>query len=912
MKPLTKIGINLILVPITCLYAQLATAQVKIQPSNFSGDTVLQPSHEIRLKLDRLPTPEEGKLAIFIGRTDVTSQFRLVGPEFVYQPGLFLLPAGESKVIVYLVKGDNWQEVAQFPIKVAELSQVANLPQSGHISQSGQQPEGSKPQPEKSNSEGITKPQSQETKPAQEPTQQPSQEVTQQQTQQQFQQNSQEQTQQQSEKPPENLSQSATQPATRPSKPSTSAADLSNVFQPQRPKIELPQFESIQAKPDTPPADFTSSFKGRMNVNVKSQFLDQRDGDTEPSERPTFTDTTVETGFDSEIASGTFRLQSRFSLLGVTFQPEALRFGELGENAPKFDLSEYQVDATWGAVQFTLGHLCYGNHPFLLNNVCSRGMTFKVNLGDRVDVSVNSMSATSIIGFDNMTGLNEFTNNNITAATLGFQLVKNDFGGIRFEATVMDGKRKAASDFNESEVVDVEKSRGFGFRLFGTDNSGRLRIDLGYARSTFTNPPDRQLVDAGPGAEEPLADEFVEAEPLVEEPPLENPIFEPPLETPIVDPPLDPPVDVPIVEEPIVEEPIVEEPSLEEPLDEAPIPEEFVDGAPGAQEIRVVPVKPVTKTAFYADVSYDLLKDVKLGSDRTLSLALNARHERVDPQFQTIGATVTADQLRTLVGLNASIAGATIQFQQEWLEDNLANVPTVLKTKTRNTSMNVNVPLQSVLGSSNRFLPTLNYSYQRVQQFGANVPIPELSGFDPTEIPNQINQQHQAGVQWTFDELSFGYTFSSSFQDNRQPSREKADFFNLNHQLSFSWQPSSRFQLTVGYNWASAESQEEGITRFNASPTIGLNWELIKNLTLALNYNTTRDRDSFNQKFTQATGFEGILTWRFAINSGNGSQIPGNAFIRYSRQSNLNRDNVFGLSTDSTVQVINAGFSISF
>jgi hypothetical protein len=79
-----------------------------------------------------------------------------------------------------------------------------------------------------------------------------------------------------------------------------------------------------------------------------------------------------------------------------------------------------------------------------------------------------------------------------------------------------------------------------------------------------------------------------------------------------------------------------------------------------------------------------------------------------------------------------------------------------------------------------------------------------------------------------------------------------------------------------------------------------------------MNYNTTSDRDSLNQSFSQATGLEAILTWRFNISNGAGSVIPGSTFIRYSHQSNLNRNNVFGLSTDSTIQVINAGLSLSF
>lgn len=88
MKPLTQVGISLVLTPLACLYTQLAAAQVKIQPSNFSETVGVHPTSEIRLQLDRLPTSEEGSLIIFIGRTDVTSQFRLVGTDFIYQPNV--------------------------------------------------------------------------------------------------------------------------------------------------------------------------------------------------------------------------------------------------------------------------------------------------------------------------------------------------------------------------------------------------------------------------------------------------------------------------------------------------------------------------------------------------------------------------------------------------------------------------------------------------------------------------------------------------------------------------------------------------------------------------------------------------------------------------------------------------------
>jgi hypothetical protein len=906
MKSFTQLGIHFIIVALTWLSGQLVAVAIEVQQTNVGENVIVQPTDAIRFQFDRLPTPEEGKLAVFIGRTDMTSQFQIVGTELVYQPHLFPLPVGENQITVYLVKGNEWQEIAQIPLRVSSPAQ------SDPSASTASEPVQPEPSRLESDSQLTVEPEITNQQPTPEQPESP-QLVTPEAT---------------IEAPDQAPSEAPTQLSPETTEPET----------------EVVPTEVIPVEPSTAAAGLSFSFKPRLNTTIKSQFQERRSRDAGESERPTFNDATVETGFESTLRIGSFNVQSRASFLGVTFQPEALRFGELQEAAPQFDLSEYQIDATWGALQFSMGHLCYGNHPFLLDNFCSRGMTLKAQINDRIDVSMNSMNATSVVGFSNLSGLNDF-DNNITSATLGYQLIKNNASGVRFEATWMSGERKAVGNFNEGEVVDAEKSWGFGFRLFGSDNSGRLRFDAGFARSRFTNPPDRQLTGA-----EVLEDPF--SEETIDDVPSDDEVNDEEIPDDvgddlgndddsteeIIDGDGDSEVareiDGEVNEDEVIEEITNDDPgmqdgedggdeevSIEEPVDEIPEAEDDIEEdiedpfdreVVAGEELEIIPVEPVTRNALYAEMSYDLLREVSLGGNRTLSLTVNARHERIDPQFQTLGASVTADQLRNRIGFNASIAGATLQFQQEWLEDNLANIPTILKTKTRNTSSNLNIPLQTVLGSSSQWLPTLSYSYQRVHQFGANFPIPELSGFDETEIPDQLNIQHQLGAQWSFDTLSLSYQFSSSFQDNRQPSRENADFRNVTNQISLSWQASPRFQLSVGYNWSSAKSIEEGITQFTQSPTIGFSWQFLKNVTLAMNFSRNDNFDSFDRNFVRGDSLEAILTWNFNLRAGAGFEIPGSAFIRYSRISNISRDNVFDLSSNSTIEIINAGLSFSF
>ncbi|PSB02462.1 hypothetical protein [Merismopedia glauca] len=668
----------------------------------------LKPGEALRVKLDRIPATTEGKLAVFVDNTDVTSQVQIIGNEIVYQSQILPLSTGEHQLTVYLVKSvDAWEAIATFPIKVTD----ANIPI----------------------------------------------------------------------------------PATTP-----------------------PTEAITQANPLT--------ITPRLAVNIKSQFSESRTLDAGISERPTFTDIAFTGGFSSQYQKDRTNLNSNFTLVGSSFQQEALRFSELQETAPQIDLSEYLFDLNFGNTQIVAGHMCYGNHPFLISSTCSRGLSAKIKLNDVVDISAAQISSTRIVGFDNFFGLAE-EENNLTAATLGLQILQNPAGGVRLDTTWMDGSRLPISSFNVGEVVDAEESQGIGLRLIGADESGRLKADLGFVRSTFTTPS-------------------------------------------------------------------LNDPQLTEGLD-------------------IVEVEPVTRNAWYGEANYDLLKDIKLDDTRSLSLALNLRHERIEPQFGTLGTTVTADQLQTKYGLNAAIAGATIQVQHIRLSDNLANLPNILKTQTRNTSLSVNAPFQSIFLNNSPLLPTLTYNFQETQQAGSIINALE-GGFDEfSEIPDQFNTSHQIGINWTTPQLTFSYQYTNAFQDNRQLGRENADFKNIGHQFSATWQPSSRFSLSLGYNLNSAKNFEQEVTRFTHSPTLGLSWEFIPSWTFACNYNRSDDTDSLDESFNRGENLDLLLTWQFKVQS-LGREIPGSFFIRYGRQSTLNQNSLFDLNTNATIETVNGGLNFSF
>jgi hypothetical protein len=327
---------------------------------------------------------------------------------------------------------------------------------------------------------------------------------------------------------------------------------------------------------------------------------------------------------------------------------------------------------------------------------------------------------------------------------------------------------------------------------------------------------------------------------------------------------------------------------------------------------NAIALQPITKNAWYAETSYDILKDVKLDDKRNLSLSANIKLEQTDPQFGTLGATVNADRLQAQYGINATIAGANIQFQHTNSEDNLASLPNLLKTKNASDTVSVNVPLQSVLQNNSSLLPTISYSYQKTAQNGS-ILAAITGGFDETsEIPNQLNNTQEIGLAWKFfDALSFDYKFSNTFQDNRQQGRENADFHNISHQFSVGWQPSQQLRFNLGYNLTSAQNIERQITRFTQSPTFGVSWEFVPDVTLAANYNFNNDTDSAGESSTRSNALDLILTWNFKTNTF-GRESPGSVFLRYSGQSNLNSSSIGNINTDSTINTVSAGMSLSF
>lgn len=240
----------------------------------------------------------------------------------------------------------------------------------------------------------------------------------------------------------------------------------------------------------------TDDWKMEFTPNLSLNGTGQNQNLTFPREsaptRNPFTNLDGQGNVFFKVSRRGWTLGSKFDFAGVSFRQNALGFGELQERAPKIDLSSYLVEFGKGRFAVRFGHVSFGSHRHLINSFSSRGISVTVPLGKQTDVTFAAANGTSIVGFNNFTGVTR-RNHNVTSLIFAREFFKERPNGLRLEFTLMRGSLLPLSNFNQREVNDAEKSLGFGFRVIGSDTKQRLRYEAGFTRSKFTNPPDALL-----------------------------------------------------------------------------------------------------------------------------------------------------------------------------------------------------------------------------------------------------------------------------------------------------------------------------------------------------------------------------------------------------------------------------------
>ncbi len=234
------------------------------------------------------------------------------------------------------------------------------------------------------------------------------------------------------------------------------------------------------------------SFLPSLTFGLKAQPAQSTFPASDTPERATFADLTTQASLKGDASYGVFSSQSSADFAGSSFRPEALRFGDLGSEAPKLDLASYLLQFQTGPVKYQVGHFSFGTQRHLINSFSSRGITITVPFLKRFDFSAAAMNGTQLVGYDNFFGLSKRRHQMLSSA-LGIEIFPKHPGGLRLEVGVLSAYFQPISGVNRGVITDLQRSRGISLRLIANDKSGRFHFEGGFTRSFFDSPSDSTL-----------------------------------------------------------------------------------------------------------------------------------------------------------------------------------------------------------------------------------------------------------------------------------------------------------------------------------------------------------------------------------------------------------------------------------
>lgn len=334
------------------------------------------------------------------------------------------------------------------------------------------------------------------------------------------------------------------------------------------------------------------------------------------------------------------------------------------------------------------------------------------------------------------------------------------------------------------------------------------------------------------------------------------------------------------------------------------------------QGFEVVPVRAVTRNASYAEISFDVFKDLKLIKNRSVKLTATYRFEELQPLFRSVVASTQADKRLHQFEIVAAFGDINVTYGNLRDRDNLRDVPSILRTLNRNNNLNVNFSLGTIFNQEkpSRFLPRIGYTFSRIHQFGAF--LPTNGDFrDASQIPDQFITNHSFAANWELSQkFSFSYQYQRAFIDNRQPGREIADNLNDINTFNFDYKPIEKLTVGANFSFNRAEAFEEPRVdkTFNLGSTITLRDMFLKNSAVTANLTTTIAGDRANLSDNRSGDIS--LEWSYKLGFGKEKfkKMETQFFIRYNNTYGEQRDNIFFINNFNKRQAFNFGLSFNF
>jgi hypothetical protein len=235
----------------------------------------------------------------------------------------------------------------------------------------------------------------------------------------------------------------------------------------------------------------------------------------------------------------------------------------------------------------------------------------------------------------------------------------------------------------------------------------------------------------------------------------------------------------------------------------------------------------------------------------------------------------------------------------------------VLTSRTRGTSLNASLPIRSLLdaGSNGWIWPQVNYSWQRVRQFGVGIPV--NGEFAASHIPDQVSTNQSATAAWSRGAWNLVYRWNRSWQDNRQSGRELADFRGMVHSLALGLTPSAAFSGALDLSLERHTSIEAEATQRVERMGVSLQWQVTRTTSLSSALSQMWGRDPILGQRTRHTEWHAELSQGFTLYRKTESGTQGRVFVRFARsRASVGGFEPVSLATTRISWVLNAGGSL--
>ena len=301
-----------------------------------------------------------------------------------------------------------------------------------------------------------------------------------------------------------------------------------------------------------------------------------------------------------------------------------------------------------------------------------------------------------------------------------------------------------------------------------------------------------------------------------------------------------------------------------------------------AGDTTIVAVRSEARSARFGELGIQVLRERRLTDSLRVSLAATVRHERVDPLYRSVGAFVQGDQQQDGGDLTGTFGPLSVQGAITRSRDNLADVPSILTTRTRRRSLTLAAPLSGLLGLSSRpWLPVATFGWEGTGQAGDGIPV--NSDFAATHVPDQFSRVRNTSLTWSLARLNIAYRWNESFQDNRQVGRERADFRARVHAVSLGLNGIPRLTPSLEGSVERQDNLEAGTQQRTSRVGSIVQAQLTRALALSGNLAHTWTFDPFANRRTRNLEVQGELSQGFTLYRRVDGGTQGRVFVRYAR-----------------------------